>query len=89
MKALLREAMQAGAAGMSTGLIYVPSCYSETGEIVELAKTMAPFNGTYSTHMRNESDQLVESLEEALNIGREAGVRVCISHHKALGRPNW
>lgn len=89
MKALLREAMQAGAAGMSTGLIYVPSCYSETGEIVELAKTLAPFNGTYSTHMRNESDQLVESLEEALNIGREAGVRVCISHHKAMGKDNW
>lgn len=89
MKAILREAMQAGAAGLSTGLIYVPGCYADTNEVVELAKTIAAFDGIYSTHLRSESEALVESVEEALGIGREAGVRVCISHHKVLGKDNW
>ena len=89
MCGMLREAMQAGASGLSTGLIYVPGCYAETSEVVELAKVIAPYNGIYFTHLRNESFALVESLQEALDIGRNAGVRVNISHHKALGKDNW
>ncbi len=89
MKARLRAAMEAGAAGFSTGLIYVPGCYAETDEVVELAKVIAPFNGIYASHIRNESDKVVESVEEVLHIGREAGVRTNISHHKVQGRDNW
>lgn len=89
MKAKLRAAMEAGAAGLSTGLIYVPGCYAETEEVVELAKVIAPFDGIYASHIRNESDKVVESVEEVLHIGREAGVRTNISHHKVQGRANW
>lgn len=89
MKGLLREAMQSGAAGMSTGLIYVPSCYSTEEEIVELAKVVAEFNGFYASHIRNESEFVVESVEEVLNVGRKVGVRTCISHHKVQGKKNW
>ena len=59
MKGILREAMEAGAAGFSTGLIYTPSCYATEEEIIELAKVIAPFNGIYASHMRNESDKIV------------------------------
>jgi len=89
MKSLLREAMEAGAAGLSTGLIYLPGCYSDTNEIVELAKVIEPFNGIYASHMRNESFAVVEAVKETLEIGRRAGVRVDISHHKIMGRNNW
>lgn len=89
MKGILREAMEAGAAGFSTGLIYTPSCYAEEKEIIELAKVIAPFDGIYASHMRNESDRVVEAVAETLNVGRQAGVRVDISHHKMLGKPNW
>lgn len=89
MKGILREAMEAGAAGFSTGLIYTPSCYAEEKEIVELAKVIAPFDGVYASHMRNESDKVVEAVKETIDVGRKAGVRVDISHHKMLGKPNW
>lgn len=89
MCSMLREAMEAGAAGMSTGLIYVPACYAETDEIVALAKVMAPFGGIYASHMRSESDGLVDAVRETIDVGRQAGMRVCISHHKVLGKPNW
>ena len=64
MKGILREAMEDGAAGFSTGLIYTPSCYAEEKEIIELAKVIAPFNGIYASHMRNESDKIVEAVED-------------------------
>lgn len=89
MKELLREAMEQGALGMSSGLIYTPSCYAETEELIELAKVVGEYGGIYATHMRNESNGVVQSVQEALRIGREAGVPVLISHHKACGRPNW
>ena len=89
MKGILREAMEAGAAGFSTGLIYTPSCYAEEKEIIELAKVIEPFDGIYASHMRNEADFVVDSVKETIRVGREAGVRVNISHHKMLGRPNW
>ncbi len=89
MKSILKEAMEAGAAGFSTGLIYTPSCYAEEKEIIELAKVIAPYNGIYASHMRNESNEIVDAVKETINVGRQAGVRVDISHHKMLGKPNW
>lgn len=89
MKGVLREAMESGAAGFSTGLIYTPSVYATEEEIIELAKVIRPFDGIYASHMRNESNKIVEAVKETINVGRQAGVRVDISHHKMLGRANW
>lgn len=89
MKAFVIDAMKAGAFGYSTGLIYPPSSYADTVELTELAKAMAPYGGIYATHMRNEGVGLLKSVDEAVSIGREAGVPVQISHHKASGRKSW
>ena len=88
MKSLTAEAMDSGAFGLSTGLVYVPGTYAETGEIVELARIVSGYGGIYATHMRNEGDHLLESLEEAIEIGRHAGLPVQVSHHKASGPAN-
>lgn len=82
MKQLVRKAMQDGAIGMSTSLRYGPGTYATTQEIVELTRELKPFGGFYATHMRDEGTRILEALEEALNIGRKAGVPVHISHHK-------
>ena len=66
MKTLVAQAMQDGAVGFSTGLIYIPGTYANTDEIVALAKVAAQYNGVYTTHMRNESDSVTEAIEEAL-----------------------
>jgi N-acyl-D-amino-acid deacylase len=89
MQRHLRAAMEAGALGVSTGLMYPPGSFARTEELIELTKVVADYDGMYATHMRNEDDQLLESLEEAIRIGEEAGVPVQISHHKAIGKPNW
>lgn len=85
MRGWVEEAMAQGAAGLSTGLIYEPGRWSETEEIIELCRAIAPYGGVYATHMRNEGEQLLDSVEETLRIGREAGCPVHISHHKASG----
>ena len=89
MKALVQEGLDAGAVGLSTGLVYEPGRNAATDEIVELAKLMAGSGALYATHMRNESLQLLESVDEAVAIGERAGVPVQISHHKASGRRAW
>lgn len=89
MKDLLRKCIDEGAFGLSTGLIYPPGSYSETWEIVELAKVLGEKGGVYLSHIRNESKRLIEAVEEAIEIGEKAGVPVQISHHKASGKPNW
>lgn len=89
MKRLVAEAMEAGAAGLSSGLIYAPGSFAQTDELVELCKVVCRYGGLYTTHMRNESDRLLESVREALTIGRQASVPVQISHHKAVGDRNW
>lgn len=86
MKKLVASAMHAGAVGFSTGLIYVPGTYSQTPEIIELARVAAQYQGIYATHMRNESDKVDNAIEEALTIGREAGIPVEISHFKVGGQ---
>lgn len=85
MKALVDTAMRDGALGLSTGLLYVPANYAKTEEIIELAKVAARYRGLYVTHMRDEARGLVESVREAIRIGREAGLPVQINHHKAAG----
>ena len=89
MKALVRQAMQDGAVGLSTALIYPPGTYAETEEIVELAKATAPYGGVYFTHMRNESGKVIEAIKEAVEVGEKAGVPVHIFHLKAAGEENW
>ena len=82
MQQLVRSAMQAGASGLSTSLRYGPGAYAAADEIVALADQVAPFGGFYATHMRDEGTRILEAIEEALVIGRKAGVPVHISHHK-------
>jgi N-acyl-D-amino-acid deacylase len=89
MKALVREAMQDGTVGVSTALEYAPAPYAETGELIALAAEGGKFGGIYSTHMRNESDSVLEAIDEALRIGREAHVPVEIWHIKVAGKNNW
>jgi len=89
MKNLLAKSLEDGAFGMSTGLIYPPGCYSKTEEIIELSRVVSKYGGYYATHMRNESNAVLESITEAIRIGREAGVPVEISHLKVTGKPNW
>jgi N-acyl-D-amino-acid deacylase len=89
MRALVEEGMDAGAVGLSTGLIYEPGLYADTDEIVALAQVAAAAGGIYTTHMRNEADGLLDAVAEAISIGERAGLRVEISHHKASGRGNW
>ncbi len=89
MKALLRQAMEEGAVGMSTALIYPPEFYSTTAELIELAKIVAEYDGLYISHIRSEGSTFLEALDEFLTIVREAGVRGEIYHLKAAGRSNW
>jgi N-acyl-D-amino-acid deacylase len=89
MKALVEQAMKDGAVGLSTSLIYPPGAYAKTEEIVELARPSAAHGGVYFTHMRNESGALLEAIDEALRVGREAGIPVHIYHLKAAGQENW
>ena len=89
MEALVEQAMKDGAVGFSTGLIYIPGTYSATEEIVRLAKVAAKYKGVYASHMRNEGDKVVEAINEAIHIGREAKMPVEISHFKLSGQQNW
>lgn len=89
MKTLVGEAMQQGALGLSTGLIYAPASYANTDELVELAKVAASYGGGYATHMRSEGARLIEAVEEAVDIGARADTWVQIHHLKASGKANW
>ena len=88
MRSLAREAMAAGAIGISTGTFYEPASAAPTGEIVEVCRPLTEFNGLYVTHMRNEAEKVMASLDETFLIGRELGVPVVISHHKVAGLAN-
>lgn len=89
MKFLLRQSLQEGAFGMSTGLVYPPGCYSDTAELVELCDELRSFGRVYASHLRNEGRDLVESVQEAIEIGEKNNITVQISHHKAKGKSNW
>jgi len=89
MKAQVAKAMRQGAIGLSTGLIYTPSLYADTHEIVELAKVAAQHNGIYASHIRGEGETLFEAIHEAVTIGEQARIGVQIAHFKAYGEKNW
>ena len=89
MKTLVHNAMKDGALGLSTALIYPPGAYATTEQLIELARVAAEYDGIYLTHVRNESNKLVEAIEEAIHIGQEAGTPVHIFHLKAAGKENW
>jgi len=89
MKALVRQAMQQGARGVSTSLQYAPAPYAKTDELIALASEAAKFGGVYATHMRSEGNDVLGALDEAIRIGREAPIPVEIWHIKAAGKPNW
>ena len=89
MRAVVRRAMEDGALGVASALIYPPGNFAGTAELIEMARAMAPYGGVYITHMRSEADQLLEAIDEAIRIGREGGVPVEIYHLKAGGLRNW
>src|SRR6056297_2135248 len=89
MKQLTDEAMREGAMGLGTSLIYAPAFYAKTNELIELAGVVGEYEGMYISHMRSEGNRLIESVDELIEIGREAGVHAEIHHLKAAGRQNW
>ena len=88
-KGYLREALEAGAFGISTGIMYIPECHSTTAELTELIKSVAEYKRMLTFHIRGEGDSLVSSVEEVLSIGRDAEVPINISHFKSVGIENW
>ncbi|HEX2924885.1 MAG TPA: D-aminoacylase [Ruminiclostridium sp.] len=88
-KGMVAEAMEAGAFGLSMGIMYSPECYYSVGEMIELAKTAGKYGGILVTHMRGEGDSLPDSVAEVLHIGSQAEIPLHISHLKAAGRNNW
>jgi N-acyl-D-amino-acid deacylase len=89
MRAITRREMEAGAYGLSSGLIYMPCAYAHADELVELCKVVAEFDGAFVVHQRSEADTILESMGEVLDIGRKSGVKVHFSHFKICGRKNW
>lgn len=89
MKERLKESMEQGAMGLSSGLIYIPGVYCKTEEVIELCKVIKPYGGIYATHMRDEARNVVESVKEAIYIAEQAQVPLAISHHKICGRAFW
>ncbi|MGD9932508.1 MAG: amidohydrolase family protein [Dehalococcoidia bacterium] len=89
MRGWLAQAMDEGAVGFSTGLIYEPGRYSDTAEVVALANEAGRAGGVYATHMRNEGERLLEAVDEAIHIARESSSKLHISHHKSAGKKNW
>jgi len=89
MRMVVRWAMEGGAFGIATALIYPPATFASTNELIEASRAMAPYGGVYITHKRSEADQYLEALQEAIRIGAEAGVPVEIYHLKPAGARNW
>jgi N-acyl-D-amino-acid deacylase len=89
MKMLVREAMEEGAVGLSTSLIYAPAFFADTEELIGLCKEVSSYGGLYISHMRSEGQQLLEGINEVIEIADKAGIRSEIYHLKAAGRENW
>jgi N-acyl-D-amino-acid deacylase len=89
MRRLVDESLQAGAIGMSTGTFYPPAFHATTQEIIEVGRPLTARKALYVTHMRDEADKVMESLEETFRIGRELGIPVVVSHHKLQNQPNF
>ena len=89
MEMLIKEAMEDGALGISTGLFYVPGSFSSTSEVISLSKIASSYGGIYISHMREEAVDILKSVNETINIGIEAKIPVQITHHKIIGKDNW
>jgi len=89
MKLMVKEAMEEGALGISTGLFYVPGSFSSTSEVIELSKVASLYGGIYISHMREEAVDVLKSINETINIGIKAKIPVQITHHKIIGKENW
>jgi len=89
MKQLVRQAMEEGAVGLASSLIYAPAFYARTDELIELAKVAAGYDGLYISHLRSEGDKFLEALDEMITISKVAGIRSEIYHLKAAGQKNW
>jgi N-acyl-D-amino-acid deacylase len=89
MRRIVRREMEAGALGLSSGLIYIPCAYGDTSEVIEMCKIVAEFGGVFVVHQRSEANNILGSMDEILRIGRESGVRLHFSHFKICGRKNW
>jgi N-acyl-D-amino-acid deacylase len=89
MKQLVRQAMEEGAVGISSALEYVPASFAKTGELIELCRVAAEYDGMYISHLRNEGDQLLGCMDELITVAKEAGIRSEIYHFKQVGTANW
>jgi N-acyl-D-amino-acid deacylase len=89
MKEIIKREMEAGAVGFSTGLIYIPCAYSKTNELIECCKVVASLGGVFVVHQRSEADDILNSMDEIIEIGRRSGVKVHFSHMKVCGKNNW
>lgn len=89
MKALLQECLDQGAFGMSTGMIYPPCSFADTGEFIEMGKVLEKNDAVFVTHQRSEADAILSSMDEIIEIGRKSGCRIHFSHFKVAGRKNW
>ncbi|KPK88460.1 aminoacylase [bacterium SM23_31] len=89
MKNLVRQAMEGGAVGLASALIYTPAFYAETDELVELAKVASEYGGMYISHIRSEGNKFLEAVDELITVAREANIPAEIYHFKAAGRQNW
>jgi dihydroorotase/N-acyl-D-amino-acid deacylase len=89
MRRLVRQGMEQGALGLSTGLFYIPGAFAPTEEVVELARVAAQYGGMHISHMRDESTRLLDSVRETIRIGEEGGLPTQLTHHKVIGKGNW
>jgi dihydroorotase/N-acyl-D-amino-acid deacylase len=89
MRVLTQQAMEDGALGLSSGLFYVPGTFTPTDEVIELAKVAGRMGGSYTSHMRDETSRVLDSVRETIEIGEKGGLPTQITHHKILGKPNW
>ena len=89
MRAMVEGAMKDGALGLSTGLIYPPGIYSDTQELIDLARVVADHGGIYTSHLRGSSETLIPAVKELIEVGRKTGVRIHHSHNEAVGREHW
>lgn len=89
MRDLVRQAMEEGALGVASSLIYPPGSFASTEELIAMAKVASEYDGLYASHLRSEGAELLEAVDELITIAREAGIRTEIYHLKASGKLNW
>ncbi|SJZ71050.1 N-acyl-D-amino-acid deacylase family protein [Selenihalanaerobacter shriftii] len=89
MRQITRRSLEAGAVGLSTGLLYTPCAYANTEELIEMCKVVAEYDKVFVIHQRSEADAIIESIKEVIKIGKRSGVRVHFSHFKICGKKNW